>query len=515
MGWRICIDYRKLNKATRKDHFPLPFLDQILDRLAGRDYYYFHDGYLGYNQITVAPKDQHKTTFTYPYGIFAFRRMPFGLCNAPATFQRCMMSIFTDMVEKFSEVFMDNFSVFGDTYDDYLDNLAKVLKRCEETNLVLNWEKCHFMVREGVVLGHRITRHGIEVERAKVDVIKKLPPLTSVKDDTIFKFNEECLKAFNDLKNRLATAPIIVTPDWGLPFELMCDASDFAIGAFMGQRRNKFFHPIYYASRTLTGVQLNYTVLLRQEFDLEIQDRKGVENQVADHLSRLEPQEGNSPLVPIQETFPDEHILKCADQMIRRCMTEEEIPQILYHYHSAPSGGQFGGTCTTAKVLKTGFFWPTLFKDAYAYVKSCDRCQKVGNVTNRNEMSRTNIIEVELFDVWGIDFLGPFPSSFGHKYILVAVDYVSKCVEAKAYPTNDARVVMKFLQKHVFTRFGALRAIISDEGSHFVNKWLKWLLDKHGVKHKVATAYHQQTNGQAELENKEIKGILKKVVCLN
>ncbi|KAL5541528.1 hypothetical protein UlMin_009238 [Ulmus minor] len=111
-GWRICMDYRKLNKSTRKDHFPLPFLDQMLDRLAGKHYYCFLDGYSGYNQIVIAPNDQHKTTFTCPYGTFAFRRMPFGLCNAPATFQRCMMAIFTDMVEQFVEVFMDDFSVF-------------------------------------------------------------------------------------------------------------------------------------------------------------------------------------------------------------------------------------------------------------------------------------------------------------------------------------------------------------------------------------------------------------------
>ena len=144
--WRVCIDYRKLNTATRKDYFPLPFIDQMLDRLAGHPYYCYLDGYSGYNQIPIAPEDQEKTTFTCPYGTFAFRRMPFGLCNAPATFQRCMMLVFSDMVEKYIEVFMDNFSVFGTIFYDCLANLALVLKRCEEMNLVLNWEKCHFMV---------------------------------------------------------------------------------------------------------------------------------------------------------------------------------------------------------------------------------------------------------------------------------------------------------------------------------------------------------------------------------
>ena len=137
-GWRVCIDYRKLNITTRKDHFPLPFIDQMLERLAGHSHYCFLDGYSGYNQIVIAPEDQEKTTFTCPFGTFAYRRMPFGLCNAPATFQRCMMSIFSDMVEKIIEVFMDDFFVFGDSYDLCLNNLAIVLKRCEETNLVLN-----------------------------------------------------------------------------------------------------------------------------------------------------------------------------------------------------------------------------------------------------------------------------------------------------------------------------------------------------------------------------------------
>ncbi|GJW81150.1 reverse transcriptase domain-containing protein [Tanacetum coccineum] len=368
-GWRVCIDYRKLNEATRKDHFPLPFMDQMLERLAGNQFYCFLDGFSGYFQIPIDPKDQEKTTFTCPYGTFAYRRMPFGLCNAPGTFQRCMMAIFHDMIEKTMEVFMDDFSVFGDSFSTCLSHLDKMLKRCEDTNLVLNWEKSHFMVKEGIVLGHKISKSGIEVDRAKVDVIAKLPHPTTVKGvrsflghagfyrrfiqdfskiarpmthllekETPFFFSKECIESFNTLKRKLTEAPILIAPDWDLPFELMCDASDFAIGAVLGQRKNKHFQPIHYASKTMTEAQAHYTttekellavvyfekfgpmsylvlyksieytdhstikylfakkdtkprlmrwILLHQEFDVVIRDKKGAENLAADHLYRL------------------------------------------------------------------------------------------------------------------------------------------------------------------------------------------------------------------------------------
>ncbi|XP_012827660.1 PREDICTED: uncharacterized protein LOC105948946 [Erythranthe guttata] len=643
-GWRVCFDYRLLNAATRKDHFPLPFIDQMLDRLGGFEYYCFLDGYSGYNQISIAPEDQEKTTFTCPYGTFAFRRMPFGLCNAPATFQRCMMSIFHDMVEEFLEVFMDDFSVFGSSFDHCVHNLELVLKRCTETNLVLNWEKCHFMVREGIVLGHKVSKKGLEVDRAKIETIEKLPPPKDVKGvrsflghagfyrrfikdfskivkplchllekEAVFDFDSACLQAFTFLKEKLTQSPIMITPNWEEPFEIMCDASDYAVGAVLGQRRDKIFKAIYYSSRTLDQAQKNYSttekemlavvyavdkfrpyilgsqviiytdhaairylfakkdakprlirwVLLLQEFDLEIRDKKGSENVVADHLSRLileeVPPEGN-----IQESFPDEQLLAISthtpwyadvanflasgiipddlsyhqkkkflhdsrfylwdepllfrtgpDRVIRRCVPETEVREILTHCHSSPCGGHHGESRTAAKVLQLGFFWPTLFRDSYEFVKRCDRCQRTGNLSNKSQMPLNNMQEVELFDVWGIDFMGPFPSSNGKLYILLAVDYVSKWVEAIATTANDARTVLKFFHKNIFSRFGTPRAIISDEGSHFCNKLLTNLTNKLGIRHKIALAYHPQTNGLAELSNREIKQILEKTVSTN
>ncbi|CAN6547832.1 unnamed protein product [Malus baccata var. baccata] len=458
-GWRVCIDYRKLNATTRKDHFPLPFLDQMLERLAGHSFYCFLDGYSGYNQIVIALDDQENTTFTCPFGTFAYRRMPFGLCNAPATFQRCMVSIFSDYVERIIEIVMDDFSVFGNSFDNCLDNLTLILKRCVETNLVLNWEKCHFMVKQGIVLGHIISERGIEVDKSKIDLVRYLPSPTLVRKvrsflghagfyrrfikdfskiaqplcrllqkDVSFEFNEACEKAFKHLKDLLTTTPIITPLDWSIPFELMCDASDYALGAVLALK--------YLFTKKEAKPRLIRWMLLLQEFDIEIRDKKGCENVVADHLSRLVREEED---LPISETFPDEQLLSV------------QVP----------------------------------------------------------------IFVVEIFDVWGIDFMGPFPSSFGFTFILLAVDYVSKWVEAKATRTNDSKVVADFVKTNIFSRFGMPRVLISDVGSHFCNRTIEALLKKYHVTHKVSTPYHPQTNGQAEVSNREIKQILEKTVGPN
>ncbi|RVW77745.1 Retrovirus-related Pol polyprotein from transposon 297 [Vitis vinifera] len=161
--------------------FSTPFIDQVLERVSGHPFYCFLDGYSGYLQIEIDVEDQEKTTFTCPFGTYAYRRMPFGLCNALATFQICMLSIFSDMVERIMEVFMDDITIYGGTFEECLVNLEAVLKRCIEKDLVLNWEKCHFMVHQGIVLGHIISKKGIEVDKAKVELIAKLPSPTTVK----------------------------------------------------------------------------------------------------------------------------------------------------------------------------------------------------------------------------------------------------------------------------------------------------------------------------------------------
>ncbi|XP_056857132.1 uncharacterized protein LOC130506491 [Raphanus sativus] len=438
-GHRMCIDYRKLNAATRKDHFPLPFIDQMLERL------------------------------------------------------------------------------------DCLDNMCKVLERCEEKNLVLNWEKCHFMVNDGIVLGHKVSAAGIEVDRAKIEVMTGLPAPTNVRD----------------------------------------------IRSFLGHAG--FYRRFIQDFKKDAKPRLIRWILLLQEFDIEIKDKRGVDNGVADHLSRIRVEDK----VPIDDFFPTDnialldmsfigHISLLSDGLLDESngesitdITDErsiisisdrtsteliDIPvkvarNALNHNISDVAPHEANGigrkitdrpwyadivnylaadfepeNLKVSKILQAEFWWPTTFRDVHAHIARCDRCQRRGKISKRHEMEQKIILEVEVFDCWGIDFMGPFPSSYGNKYILVAVDYVSKWVEAVASPTNDASVVIKLFKSIIFPRFGVPRIVISDGGSHFINKVFDRLLEKHGVHHRVATPYHPQTSGQVEVSNRQIKEILEKNV---
>ena len=388
-SWRVCIDYRRLNEGTRKDHFPLPFMDQLLERISGHPFYCFLDSYSGYFQIEIAAEDQEKTTFTFPFGTYAYKRMSFGLCNAPATFQRYMLSIFSDLVECIMEVYMDDVTVYGGSFEECLINLEIVLHRCIQKNLVLNWENCHFMVNQGIVLGHFIFKERIEVDKVKIEMISKLPSPTNVKTvrkflghagfyrrfimdfskivkpfykllekDVKFMWDEDYQRSFEELKALLTTAPIVMALNLKLPFEVMCDTSNLAIGAVLGQKEEGKCYVVYYANKTMNEAQRNYTttekellaevyaldkfraylvrldiiiftnhstlkylltkqnvkarlirwVLLLQEFNLQIKDKKGVENVVADHLSRLTIAR-NTHNPPINDEFPEESLL--------------------------------------------------------------------------------------------------------------------------------------------------------------------------------------------------------------
>ncbi|XP_074323538.1 uncharacterized protein LOC141660452 [Apium graveolens] len=458
-GWRVCMDYQKLNKATMKDHFPLPFINQMLDRLAGHEYYCLLGGYSGYNQNCITPEDEENTTFTCPFGTFAFRSF----------------------------------------YDKCLHNLGLILKSCVETSLVLNWEKCHFMVQQGIILWRKVSSKGLEVDKAKVGVID--PPPISVKGIHSFLGHAKCLVAFETLKKSLTTAHVITAPNWDEPFEMMCDARDFAVGVVLGQRKKNIFHVVYYGSKILNGVQLNYTntekellaivygfkkfisyllgkkvtvytdhaairylfskkdskprlirwILLLQEFELEIIDRKGTENQVTDQLSHLEDQEFSYAqrkkfLHEVKWYRWDNPFLfrHGADQIIRRCILYSETKGILRDCHATTYGCHYSGEKTAV----------------------------VGNMSKKDEMPLNVLLEVKIFDVWGIDFMGPFISPCNNQFFWQWIMCINGLRSKHCEPT----------------------------------------MLRYRVNHRVATAYHPQTNGQAEVSNREIKRILEKVV---
>nr|GEZ35524.1 reverse transcriptase domain-containing protein [Tanacetum cinerariifolium] len=379
-------------------------------------------------------------------------------------------------------------------------------------------------------------------------------------------------------EEKLTEALILIAPNWDQPFELMCDTSDYAFGAILGQRVEKHFRPIHYASKTMTQAETNYMttekemlaivyafekfrsylimnksivytdhsalkylfakkdakarllrwILLLQEFDFKVIDTKGAKNYVTDHLSRLEnPYENVFDPKEINETFPlkslnkvahqdpstpwfadlanyhagkfiikglttqkkqknfkdvrhyfwdDPYLFKtCLDQIIRRCVAGQEAIDILKACHSGPIGGHYGANYTAKKVFDSGFYWLTIYKDEFELVKHCDSCQRQGKILQKDQMPQNYIQVCEIFDVWGIDFMGPFPISKGNKYILVVIDYLSKWVKAKALPTNDARVDVKIL-KSLFFQFGTLKAIISDREVN--NRGLKRILKR-------------------------------------
>ncbi|GJZ37264.1 reverse transcriptase domain-containing protein [Tanacetum coccineum] len=365
-----------------------------------------------------------------------------------------------------------------------------MLKRCEDTNLVLNWEKCHFMVKEGIILDHKISKNGIEVDHAKLDVIAKLPPPTTVKG----------------IRSFLSHATIVYTDHSALK---------------------------YLFAKQDAKLRLLRWILLLQEFDIEICDKKGVENLAANYLSRLEnPHKGDLVKMEMNDNFPHESLNMIAlndenkpswfadianylvgNVLIKgmRCVDGKEAMEILEACHHSPTGGHHGPNYTGKIFFDSCLFWTTIYRDAHDMVKHCDACQRQGKISRKDEMPQNSIQICEIFDVWGIDFIGPFPSSRGNKYILVAVDYVSEWVEAKALPTNDARVVLKIL-KRLFSRFGTPRTIISDRGTLFCNDQFAKVLEIYGVKHKLSTSYHPQTSGQVEVSNRGLKRILERIV---
>ncbi|GJW14162.1 reverse transcriptase domain-containing protein [Tanacetum coccineum] len=393
-GWRVCIDYRKLNEATLKDHFLLPFMDQILERLAGNQFYCFLDGFSGYySQIPIRPEVSKK-------------RQPLLAHTEHLPTAACLLG-YAMHPARSNDLYTDHSAI------KYL--FAKKDAKPRLMRWILLLQEFDVIIRDKKGAENLAADHLSRLENPHQDKLE----------------NKEITETF-PLETLGSVALRVDSTPWFADFANY-HAGNFIVKGMSSQQKNKFF--------------------------------KDVKHYFWD----------------------DPFLFKiCADQMIRRCVHDKEALDILEACHNGPTGGHHGANLTAKKVFDAGFFWPSIYKDAHELVKNCDSCQRQGKISQRDEMPQNSIQVCEIFDVWGIDFMGPFPSSRGNKYILVAVDYLSKWVEAKALPTNDARVVCKFL-KSLFARFGAPRAIISDRGTHFCNDQFAKVMLKYGVKVKKST----------------------------
>eukprot|EP00253_Pinus_taeda_P005610 PITA_05610 len=414
---------------------------------------------------------------------------------------------------------------------------------------------------EGTVLGHTISRQGLEVDPNKVAIIKRVPPPQKVRDVwsflglvgyyhrfikdfsnlasplfgllakyVEFKWSDDCQKALNELKDKLVSAPILRGPNWALPFHIHTDSSNKAVGVALGQVEEKLPYAIYFVSKNLSKAEMNYT-----QFDLTFVDKPGKENVVADFLSRVNLTAGEEEIV--DEQMLDENLFVISvlspwfadianylvsaqfpphlsskeksrimrksasstwiggnlfklgpDQILRRCVREEEVFDILLTCHDGPFGGHFAAKRTAFKILQAGYYWPALHEDVRRYISQCDRCQRMGKPTPRDEMPLQPQVTLEPFEKWGMDFMGPInPPSRKKSYIIVCTDYLTKWAETKAIKAATKEKVAEFLRENIFYKFGYPRELVTDQGSQFTSNLIEDLLAHHKIKHRTST----------------------------
>ncbi|GKE51225.1 reverse transcriptase domain-containing protein [Tanacetum coccineum] len=335
-------------------------MDQILERLAENKYFRFLDDFSGYFQIPIDPVDQEKTTFTCPFRTYAYRRMPFGICNAPATFQRCMLAIFHDMIEESVEVFMDDFSVFGNNFDNCLKNLDKMLQRCKDAHLVLEV----------------FSDMSVSTEDS-LKTSQKLPDLLLSYSKKIFHLNSmmnvtthSALKHLFKFRSYLVLSKTIVHTDHSALKHLF---------------KKKDAKP-----------RLIRWILLLQKIDIEIKDKKGTENVAVDYLSRIKNDEISDDS-EVDENFPGETLMEINTEKepwfadFENYLTLYFWSRNSHNFRSMSPHGHYGPSTTAKKVLDSGFYWPTIFKEAHTLVRMCEACQKTGNISKRDEMPLNNI----------------------------------------------------------------------------------------------------------------------------
>jgi hypothetical protein len=655
---RLCVDFRNLNKCSRKDNYPLPKMEHILQKVSGSKVMSFIDGFSGYNQIVVHPDDREKTAFTTPWGTFMYEKMPFGLMNAGATFQRAMDIAFVGEKDKFVLIYLDDITVFSNSHEHHLQHLKKTFLKCRRYGISLNPKKSNFALKEGKLLGHIVSANGVRIDPKRVEAIKSLSLPRSKKDIQSFlgtinfirrfianfaeltkhitsmlrknsevKWTEEAKHSFNAIKEAIMTAPVLISPDFAKEFYIFSFASKDTIAAVLLQRNvDDQEQPVAFFSKVLRDAEVKYELLEKQayalikslkafrvyilqakviayvpsssvkdvliqpdidgkrskwiakliEFDVEIkptklvkgqglakllaeencklleinlvsvnadnvqssEDKGSEEMQVSAHLanckwyshiihflqtlsvpSDLTKTQGRALKLKAMNFCINSNLLfwKNPIGLLLRCINQEEAAKVMTEFHNSECGGHHYWKTTAHKILRAGYYWPSLFSDVCEFVRTCDKCQRFAGKQQLKSLPLRPIVVTGPFQQWGLDFIGEIhpPSSSQHRWILVATDYFTKWIEA--IPTRNANhtVIINFLQENIFARFGCPKRIVTDNTVAFKDKHLVKLCEELGVQLVHSTAYYPQGNGLAESSNKSLVRIIKKLLEQN
>jgi len=599
--WRMCMDYRALNKVTIKDKFPIPVVDELLDELWGAQIFSKLDLRSGYHQIRVVEADIPKTAFRTHAGHYDFLVMPFGLTNAPSTFQSLMNHIFQPFLRKFILVFFDDILIYSPDMETHLTHLQKTLELLRKHQLFSKMTKCRFGCVEVEYLGHVVSGRGVCADPSKIQAMVDWPhpttikalrgflgltgyyrkfirnygaiaaPLTAMLKKNSFSWSEPAQGAFLALKTAVTQAPVLALPNFSQPFLIECDASGVGIGAVLMQGNR----PIAFLSKALKGKALHMSTyekelfalvtaiqkwrpyllgrpfvvktdqqslkfLLEQKvgtlfqqkwitkllgYDFVVEYKKGVENRVADALSRKEGwEEGLSlSLLPIptaswvedlkQQYTEDEELKQLMGKWLsneldnRRYSLRDGLllykhkillggspvlkSQVLQYVHSDPAAGHSGYDKTLQRARRD-FYWHGMRRDIKNFIRECDVCQQ-----NKSE----NICPVGLLQplpiptrVWtdiSMDFVEGLPPSQGHSVILVVVDRLTKSSHfiSLAHPYTAAKVAQLFIQ-NVLKLHGMPQSIVSDRDPTFSSAFWAELFRLQGTSLKLSTSYH-------------------------
>lgn len=628
-SFRMCIDFRQLNSMTKPETYPLPYLEDIIDRIQGCVVFTKLDLKSGYWQIMMRADDQAKTAFVTHTGAYQWRRMPFGLRNATSTFQRIMRKVLAGL-EHFCEVHVDDILIFSQSEEKHLEHLKLVLDRLKEANFILNLPKCEFMVDELVFVGHKFSKSGISPDPAKLKAIHEMAalkdvsgvrtflgmmnyyrrfiknfaelasPLTKLTCKSVtFNWGEDQQNAFDELKKRLLATPILFHPDFAKPFKITTDASNIAVGGVLSQDDDeKKELPISFYSRKLNGAQLNYGTIekeclaivecvktwrqylghrkftietdhkpltwlhsltdmsrrqarwaiLLQEYDYDIVYRAGKTNVVSDALSRLhdtvndieenaEPKEDwtlfENALIRFVRAGETQNMSKAWLNRIKRIamnMSVDESGSVKHKGRMIPNRedrheivershllGHYGITVTMNRILKD-YWWPGMYDFIKEYLSNCKECNAYDDASGGRSVKTIpqHIAWTGLFDVVGVDYMGPLPETpRGNKYLLMFNCQASDFAEWFATPRNNAEETAKYYVKEIICRYYPPNFLLSDRGGEFVNDIVNSINNVAGVLRKVTSGYHPQTNGQVEKHNHILMSLLRKLCAKN